>query len=96
MRRLVTHLEDFEVVLRFFNQVSDCKVHSLSVTKSRETREVALLSAAGSTQAGCRSLDDKHTAFLPYTKPQHNRPFELHTVNAVVSMVRGASAVISP
>lgn len=31
-----SHLEDFEVVLRFFYQLSDGKVHSLSVPAQRE------------------------------------------------------------
>lgn len=38
---LVFHLEDFKVVLRFFYQVSDGKVHSLSVPEGhkRKTRD---------------------------------------------------------
>lgn len=34
----MSHLEDFEVVLRFFYQVSDGKVHSLSVPGQHEKK----------------------------------------------------------
>lgn len=40
----VTHLKDFEVVLRFFYQLSDGKVHPLSVPGDR----TALLGGADS------------------------------------------------
>lgn len=36
---VVSHLEDFEVVLRFFYQVSDGKVHSLSVPEQHERNQ---------------------------------------------------------
>lgn len=36
---VVSHLEDFEVVLRFFYQVSDGKVHSLSVPEQHERKQ---------------------------------------------------------
>lgn len=32
----VSHLEDFEVVLRFFYKLSDCKVHSLFVAGKKK------------------------------------------------------------
>lgn len=35
----VSHLEDFEVILRFFYQLSDGKVHSLSVPEEHETNQ---------------------------------------------------------
>lgn len=35
----VSHLEDFEVVLRFFYQLSDGKVHSLSVPEEHERNQ---------------------------------------------------------
>lgn len=35
----VSHLEDFEVVLRFFYQVSDGKVHSLPVPEQHERKQ---------------------------------------------------------
>lgn len=34
-----SHLKDFEVVLRFFYQVSDGKVHPLSVPGKHETNQ---------------------------------------------------------
>lgn len=42
---VVSHLEDFKVVLRFFYQVSDGKVHSLSVPEQHKRNQKTSSSA---------------------------------------------------
>lgn len=46
----VSHLEDFEVVLRFFYQLSDGKVHSLSVPEEHERNQRTSAAEQGSSR----------------------------------------------
>lgn len=71
----MSHLEDFEVVLRLFYKLSDCKVHSLSVA-GRNARK-NMLAAVRSPDLQCggrrRSVSSQEAEF------SHKQPGTFHS-----------------